>query len=422
MYTDLAIILSLAVFINYVNHRFIKKQPTLIILLTSFGLSLVLLILDKLGFHNITQNASQFISRLNFREIMMNFMLGLFLFAGSLTIDISRLKKQKWDIIVLATITTILSTFIIGWTLYYLLKWIHLPLAFPYCLLFGALISPTDTIAILGFFKQYKGPKKLSLAVVGEALFNDCVGLVLFVVIYYLAFSNQPITVTLMSELFLFHTLGGIAFGLWLSWVAYLLMKPIDDYKTEILLTLALVTGGYTLAEAMRVSGPLAMVTVGIFIANNKSLLRNTRELVEGFWEIIDDLLNAILFLLIGFEVLVIPFSWWQIVAALCMIPIVLAARFLSVVIPMSFLKVWRRYPPYSIRIMTWGALRGGLAIALALAIPDGKIRDLILPITYGVVIFSILVQGSTVKFLIKRCKNAHDEWKSRKKKILPNM
>lgn len=419
IYQNIAILVTLAVAISYINYRFIKMQPTIAIMATSLFVSLVLLGLDRLGFHVIHADVTQFVSHLDFRDILMNFMLGLLLFAGSLTIDISQLKKQKWDIAILATITVLISAVLIAIALYYIQQPFHIHLRFIECLLFGALISPTDPIAVLAILKNSGAPKKLSLAITGESLFNDGIGVVLFISIYHFAFTASAFpSATAITTLFLHKALGGIGFGLLLSLIAFVLMKPIHDHQIEILLTLALVIGGYTLAQSMNISGPLAMVTVGIFIASRKKeivLSDSAREHIESFWSLIDDLLNAILFLLIGFEILVIQFSWLHLLAALSIIPALLLSRYLAIAFPMTLLKLWRKYPPYSIRIMTWGGLRGGLAVALALTITNISARNIILPMTYIVVLFSILVQGTTVKVLVKKCKKAHQKLKEEK-------
>ncbi len=422
IYSSISIIIVLAVLINYINFRFIKIQPTIAIMLTSLIISIFSLFLDRIGFHSIHRDVTQFVANLNFRDLLMNLMLGCLLFAGSLTIDISQLKKQKWDIAILATISVLASAFVIAVFTYYLLQLFHIELSFIGCLLFGALISPTDPIAVLSIFKKSKAPKKLSLTIVAESLFNDGLAVVLFITISHFAFTaNVHPTAGAITLLFLHKALGGLLFGGLLSLAAYFLMKPIDDHKLEILLTLAIVTGGYTLAQVIGVSGPLAMVTVGIFIASRKReivISKNSREHIEAFWNLIDELLNAILFLLIGFEILVIPVSFLQMFASLAAIPLLLLARYLTVALPMGFLKIWRKYPPYSIRIMTWGGIRGGVAVALALSIPQGSMRDIILPMSYIVVLFSILCQGTTIKFLVRRAKLSHLKQKAMKELI----
>lgn len=424
IYSNISIIIVLAVFINYINFRFIKMQPTIAIMTTSLIISILSLFLDRIGFHSIHRDVTQFVANLNFRDLLMNLMLGCLLFAGSLTIDISQLKKQKWDIAILATISVLASAFIIGIFTYYLLPVFHIKLSFISCLLFGALISPTDPIAVLSIFKKSHAPKKLSLAIAAESLFNDGLAVVLFMTISHFAFvPNAHPSAEAITFLFLQKSLGGLLFGLILSFAAYFLMKPIDDHKIEILLTLALVTGGYTLAQMISVSGPLAMVTVGIFIASRKReivISKNSREHIETFWGLIDELLNAILFLLIGFEILVIPVSFLQMFASLTLIPLLLLARYITVAFPMIFLKLKRNYPPYSIRIMTWGGLRGGVAVALALSLPFGNARDIILPMTYIIVLFSILCQGTTIKYLVRKAKFSHVKQKETKELISP--
>jgi monovalent cation:H+ antiporter, CPA1 family len=406
LYDSITIIITLAVFVSYVNYRFLKMQPAIAIMATSLIISIVLVVSDKLGFHVIHHDVTRFVDQLHFHDLLMNCMLGLLLFAGSLTVDFRRLKKQKWEICALATISVIASTFLIGAGTYYLLKIFGVHAGLIYCFLFGSLISPTDPIAVLATFKQSKVSAKLEMLVTAESLFNDGIGVVLFVVLYHVAFSGEPIFFMSVTTLFLQKTFGGIAFGLLLGFLARWLMGAVDDHKIEILITIALVTGGYTLAQSIGVSGPLAMVTVGIFIANNKDKIfksKSTQEYLEGFWELIDELLNAILFLLIGFEILLVQFAYWQLIVSILIILLVLFSRLITVAIPIRFAKYWRKYPHRTIEILTWGGLRGGLAVALALSLPSGPISGIFLPITYVVVIFSILVQGSTVKFLVKK-------------------
>lgn len=411
IYTNIIIIITIAVAISYVNYRFVKMQPTIAIMSTSLFLSLILVILDRLGFHAVHNDVTNFISGLHFQHILMDCMLGLLLFAGSLTLDIPHLKRQKWEIGILSSCSTLVSTFMIGTIIYYLLFLLGLKLTFVECLLFGALISPTDPIAILAILKQIKAPKKVEMLVASESLLNDGVAVVIFMMLYQIAFVHESPTFISITMSFLHKAVGGVIFGTLLSAIAYVLMKPINDYKIELLITLALVTGGYTLAQSIGVSGPLAMVTVGIFIANNKHIIFQTditRNYLSAFWEMIDELLNAILFLLIGAEILLVNFSFLLIIAALFAIPIVLATRYLTVAPPMWYFKHKGMYPKNIIRILTWGGLRGGIAVALALAFPSGHVRDILLPITYIVVVFSILVQGTTTKRLIMK---SREQW-----------
>jgi monovalent cation:H+ antiporter, CPA1 family len=408
LYNAVVIIIVLAIFVSYLNYRFLKMQPTMAIMATSLILSLALLVSEKLGLSVVHKDVIHFVDQLHFHDILMNCMLGALLFAGSLTVDIHHLKKQRWEIGVLATGSIIASTFIIGAGMYYLLMIFNVHVNFVYCLLFGSLISPTDPIAVLATFKQSKAPKKLEILLAGESLFNDGVGVVLFVSLYHVAFSGEPISFSATALLFVNQALGGLAFGLILGLLSHALMKPVNNHKIEILLTIALVTGGYSLAQTIGVSGPLAMVASGIYIASNKHKIfrsKSTQEYLETFWELIDELLNSVLFLLIGFEILIVHFAYWQAIASIIAIFLVLLSRLLTVAIPMRFAKYLRKYPPYTVRILTWGGLRGGLAVALALSIPSGEINNIFLPITYAVVLFSILIQGTTIKTLVLKSK-----------------
>jgi CPA1 family monovalent cation:H+ antiporter len=382
-------------------------QPAIAIMATSLFLSMVLLIADRLGFHVIHHDVTAFVNKLHFHDVLMNCMLGLLLFASSLTVDISLLKKQRWEIAILSTIGVIVSTFLVGFIIYIVLQALYFKISLVYCLLFGALISPTDPIAVIATLRQANAPKKIGILLTGESLFNDGIAVVLFVTLYHLTFTSEAITITHITLLFLQRSLGGIAFGLILGMLTYWLMRPVDDHKIAILFTIALVTGGYTLAQALDISGPLAMVTTGIFIASNKNKIFRSKinqEHLESFWELIDELLNAILF---GFEILLVRFSLWLIIAAFCAVIVVLLVRLITIAIPMRFAKYWREYPPNTVRILTWGGLRGGLAVALALSIPAGSVSNILLPMTYVVVLFSILIQGSTIKWLVKKSKFA---------------
>jgi len=406
LYTNIVIVINIAVFVSYLNYRFLKMQSSIAIMSTSLFLAIVLLVLDHLGFHVIRHYVTNFVDSIHFRNILMDCMLGLLLFAGALTLDVNCLKRQKWEISVLAICSTLASTLIIGIATYYLLFWLGLKVTFMEGLLFGALISPTDPIAILAILKHMKAPKNIEMLVASESLLNDGIAVVIFVTLYSIVFAHDSPTFLNITLSFVQKAVGGIGFGVVLSILAYVVMKPIDDYKIEVLITLALVTGGYTLAQTIGVSGPLAMVTVGIFIASNKHKIFSsvaTRKHLSSFWEMIDELLNAILFLLIGAEILLVNFSVWQLVVALLAIPLVLLTRYITVAVPMRYFKNRNVYPKYTTMVLTWGGLRGGIAVALALALPDGRVQDILLPMTYIVVVFSILVQGATAKRLITK-------------------
>ena len=407
-YTLSSIVLTLAIAIAYINHRYIKLQSTIAIMAGSLLISLVFILLQHMGITSIANQTKTLLIQTNFHHLLMNGLLSFLLFAGSLTIDFSEFKSRKMEISLLATISTIVSTLLVAICTYYLLPVLHVQLPFLYCLLFGALISPTDPIAVLATFKQIGAPKKLAVCVAGESLFNDGVGIVLFLTIYQLTFNNIPVTFQNVSLLFLEQALGGMAYGIILGWVALRLSHAVKDPKIIILLTIAIVTGGYSLALAIDISGPLAMVVAGMFLGNKMGANKTTtkrNDTLKVFWEIIDELLNAVLFLLIGFELLVIQINLDILWMTLATIPVVLMVRLLTVAIPMKALQLKRSHDPYTVTVLTWGGLRGGLAVALALSIPPSPYRDIIVAVTYGVVIFSVVVQGLTIKPIAKLAK-----------------
>lgn len=410
LYKLFSIILTLAILIAYLNHRYIRMQTTIAIMTSSLLLSLVLLFIVKFfGFKSFEHDLMVTLDKINFEKLLINVMLSFLLFAGALTIDLHALKNQKWEIITLASFSTLASTFLVGILIYYFLPLIGISLNFIYCLLFGALISPTDPIAVLATFKQLQAPKDLDVTVAGESLFNDGVGIVIFLTLYQIAFTQEAISASSVILLFLQQAIGGLVYGLILGLVGSWLIKFADDHKIEILITIAVATGGYTLAQTLGISGPLAMVTAGIMIGNyakNKYMREESQKVLDEFWELIDEILNAVLFLLIGFEILLVFTGKNYIFAGLWAIPIVLFTRYVTVAIPMSLFKIKRNYCPYMVSILVWGGLRGGLAVALALALPPGEYRQLILIMTYAVVCFAVIVQGITVSPLVKLCKN----------------
>lgn len=408
-YTIASIILTIAVLIGYLNFRFVKMQPTTAITLGSLIISFILIIIGEFGFKGLEKNVEIMLRQIPFHDLLINGMLSFLLFAGAARIDINHLKNQKWEITVLALGSTIISTLLIGMLTFYIMPIFGIHMNLIYCLLFGALISPTDPIAVLATFKELGAPKKLSVIVEGEALFNDGVAIVIFLTIYQLAFNtNQSITWHATALLFMKQAGGGIIYGTIIGFIACWLMKPINEHKMQVLITLLIVTAGYTLARYLDISGPLAMVVAGIFIGNRGRIYPVAKKSIENlnnFWELIEEILNAVLFLLIGLELLAINIDKHQIIGALFSIFLVLLVRIITVAIPINIFKIWRSYPSGSIRILIWGGLRGGLALALALALPIGKYRDLIIGMTYAAVAFSIIVQGITVRPLVRLTK-----------------
>ena len=349
----------------------------------------------------------ELITSIDFKTVLLDVMLSFLLFAGALHTNFEQLKLHRKPIMAFATLGTVVSTFLSGIIVYYLLMLIGFQVDFVYCLLFGALISPTDPIAVLGIMKKVGAPKKLEIKIVGESLFNDGVGVVIFLTIYQIAKGGADISALGITKLFLVEVVGGLGLGLLLGWITFRLLKSIDDYATEIILTLAVVMGGSLLAQKLHVSAPLAMVAAGLLIGTDNVRAQSMSEMTElyldKFWELIDVLLNAVLFVMIGMELLVLTFNSSYLIAGFIAIPLLLLARYLSLLLPTQLYAKKLNFVPRTNLIMTWGGLRGGISIALALTLTAGMERELFLVMTYIVVVFSILVQGLTVGSLIKK-------------------
>ncbi len=399
-----AILTTLAAVLSYINHRFVRLPSAIGLMFIALCLSLGLIALGKLGLAGIERTAETFIRSIDFNKTLMQGMLSFLLFAGALHVNLRDLAEQKWVVGTLATVGTVASTFVVGGLFWLLVNGLGLNVPPIYCLLFGALISPTDPIAVLGILKSARAPKSLEIKITGESLFNDGIGVVLFVVLLELATGGQELSLPHIAVLFAEEAVGGILFGLLLGGIAFWMLSRIDHYSVEVLITLAVVMGGYALALAIHTSGPIAMVVAGLVIGNHGrrfAMSDKTREHLDTFWELIDEILNTVLFVLIGFELLILEFSGKTAAVGLLAIPIVLLARLVCVGTPIQLMKLWRTFTPGAVKILTWGGLRGGISVALALSIPAGPERDLILPVTYTVVVFSILVQGLTIGRLI---------------------
>ncbi len=405
----ITILVSLAAAFGYINVRFLKLPNTIGLMLITILFTLAVFALSY--FDATLLNAERYIiSQIDFRSVLLDIMLSFLLFAGALHTNFEQLKVQRWPVLVFATLGVLVSTFLVGIVMFYVLQLTGLEVNFIYCLLFGALISPTDPIAVLGILKKANVPKKLEVKIVGESLFNDGVGVVIFLTIFQIANSGPGnIGVADVAKLFGLEVIGGILLGTLLGWITYRLLKSIDDYDIEVIITLATVMGGTAIAHALHVSAPLAVVTAGLIVGNDTvrgtAMSEVTETYVDKFWELIDILLNTILFVLIGMEMLVIAFEVKYIIAGLVAIPIVLACRYMSLLFPIKFFEKKLDFVPKTNLIMTWGGLRGGISIALALGLTNDMHRDLFIVITYVVVIFSILVQGLTVGTLVKKLK-----------------
>lgn len=400
-----AILLTLAAVFAYLNYRFLRLPMTIGVMVIAMAASFVVILVGELALPALKAPAERLLHSIDFDEALLHGMLALLLFAGALHIDLGDLGRHKLPVGLLATAGVLLSTAIIGSLTYGVLHALGLAVPFIYCLLFGALISPTDPIAVLGILKTAGAPKSLEVTTAGESLFNDGVGVVIFLVLLGIAHGGD-VSLGHASWLFAKEALGGLAFGLAVGLIAYALLKRTNNYQVEVLMTLALATGGYALAERLHVSAPIAIVVAGLLIGNQGrafAMSDETREHIDTFWELVDEILNAVLFVLIGLEVLVMPIEGKYLIAALAIIPITLLARFLSVSGVLMALRGRADLSPGATAILTWGGLRGGISVAMALSLPANESRNVILAITYAVVVFSIIVQGLSIAKVIRR-------------------
>jgi len=402
-----AILVFLSAIFGYINVRFFKLPNTIGLMLITILFTLGVFALSY--FDDTLLNAERYIiTSIDFKTVLLDVMLSFLLFAGALHTNFEQLRIQRGPILVFSTLGVLVSTFLVGTAVFVILSQMSMDVPYIYCLLFGALISPTDPIAVLGILKKAGVPKKLEAKIVGESLFNDGVGVVVFLTIFQFAkFGEERVGFVDVLELFGIEVIGGIAWGLLLGWITYRLMRSIDDYDIEVIITLAAVMVGTVVAQKLHLSAPLAMVTAGLMVGNDTmrdgAMSEITETYVDKFWELIDILLNTILFVLIGMEILVLAFDVEFIIAGIVTIPLVLICRYLSLLLPIKFFEKKLDFIPHTNVIMTWGGLRGGISIALALGLSAEMHRELFLVITYVVVVFSILVQGLTVGKLVKR-------------------
>ncbi len=401
-----ATLIVLCALLGWINHRYLRLPGTVAMTLMGAVASLAVVGADALiQGSDISARVSGLLEDIDFHDTLMNGMLSFLLFAGALHVDIEHLRRGRWQIAILSTIGVAASTVIVGLGLKVLtgLAGIDAPLI--WCFVFGALISPTDPVAVMGVLKTAKVPPTLQATIAGESLFNDGVGVVVFSILLASAVGGEAFSIPHAGEMFLVEALGGALLGAAVGWIAYRAMKAIDDYSVEVLITLATVMGGYGLAMSLHISGPVAMAVAGLIVGNHGvsyAMSDTTKDYVQKFWALIDEVLNAVLFLLIGLEAVVLADRVGLLGLGLLTIPLVLIARALSVGVPLLF---WRRLLPIGVAfpVMTWGGLRGGISIALALSLPVGPMKDLILAATYMVVLFSVLAQGATIGGLVKR-------------------
>lgn len=398
---------------GYINVRFLKLPITIGLMILTIVFTLAVVAIGQFD-DTILVREKELISQIDFKTVLLDIMLSFLLFAGALHTNFAQLKVQRWPVFVFATLGVLMSTFLVGIIMFYVLQLVGLQVDFIYCLLFGALISPTDPIAVLGILKKAGAPKKLETKIVGESLFNDGVGVVIFLTIFNIAStSSGNVEVMEIIKLFGVEVLGGILLGAILGWITYRMMRSIDDYEIEVIITIAAVMGGTHVAQNLHMSAPLAMVTAGLIVGNetvrNTAMSKITETYVDKFWELIDVLLNTILFVMIGMEMLVLTFEGSYIIAGLLGIPIVLLARFVSLWGPIKFFDKKLEFVPNTNIIMTWGGLRGGISIALALSLTQEMHKELFLVITYIIVAFSIIGQGLTVEPIVKKLTKPKD-------------
>lgn len=402
-----AIVMVLAAAFGYVNHKYLGLPRTVgLMMLGVIAAGFVLAIDSVLPSSDFGPLVRGFLDRVDFPETLMNGLLSFLLFAGALHVDLEAMRSEKWHVLALSVAGVIISTLFIGVAarMTALLFGVDLPLT--WCLVFGALISPTDPVAVLGVLKRSGLPSGLQAIVGGESLFNDGVGVVVFSIVLSAAIGAETFSWTSATELFLIEALGGAAIGAAVGWIAFTAMRTIDEYNVEVMITLAVVMGGYALAHVLHVSGPVAMAVAGLLIGNfgvQHAMSETTRDHLLKFWSLIDEILNSVLFLLMGLELVIVPVSAEMLIMAVLAVPIVLAARFVSVAVPLGALHRVFPLPRSALPILTWGALRGGISIALALTLPAGTAKNIILTSTFAVVLFSVFVQGSTLGRLAER-------------------
>jgi len=401
----ISILVGVCAIFSYINVRYLKLPPTIGLMLISLIVSLLVIAEGKVSatFHHYVEDM---VRQINFSEALLNVMLGFLLFSGSLHISLSRLKEQRAAVISFSTLSVLLSLFFFGTIMWYVFKLFGHPIDYIYCLWFGALVSPTDPIAVIGILKKSNMPKEIEATINGESLFNDGVGVVFFVTIGQII-SRGLENLSSVDVLLLFgrEVAGGMALGIALGYATFYFIKKIDHYQTEVLISLALVMVTGEIAHLLHVSGPLAVIVVGLILGNKVSataMSEISRDYLNKFWELVDDFLNAILFVLIGLQMVLMDFITQYLAIGLLAIILLLLCRYLSLRLPIFFLKNKKLYNDRTALIMTWGGLRGGLSVALTLALPDGPYKEMFLAITYIIVIFSILVQGLTTGKLVK--------------------
>lgn len=407
LFDIIAILITLSAVFSWLNYRVLKLPTAIGLMLSALLMSLML---QVPFFGGLEHQAEAMLASIDFDETLLHGMLSFLLFAGALHVNLSDLAQQRWVIGILSTVGVVGATFLIAGGIYYVFSWLAIDVPFIYCLLFGALISPTDPIAVLGILKSAGAPKTLETKITGESLFNDGVAVVVFLVLVEIAAGHANVSFTSVATLFFKEAIGGLVFGFLCGSLAFFMLIKVDNYQVEVLITLALVTGGYAAAEHLHLSAPIAIVVAGLLIGNHgrrAAMSDKTREHLDTFWELVDEILNAVLFVLIGLEVLVISLRDDYLLAGVLAIPLILLVRLFSVGLPITMMRPFRSFTPGVVSLLTWAGLRGGISVALALSLPSGEMRDVLLTVTYVVVVFSILVQGLSLGPLVRRLTGA---------------
>ncbi|WP_028121668.1 cation:proton antiporter [Epilithonimonas tenax] len=401
LYYSFSVLIVLASVFAYLNHRILKLPSAIGIMVIAIVVSVTLVASGDNFLPRTTTHLTNLINNFDFTEVLMGAMLNFLLFAGGIHINIKDLREQFGPVLIFSTVGVIISTFAVGFGTYYLLPVVGISMPFIYCLLFGALISPTDPVAVLSILKQANVSKSLETKVAGESLFNDGMAVVVFAVVLQLAIGNEvALTVESIGLLLLKEAGGGLLLGVFLGYSASRAMRVVDDYIISVLITLSVVMGGYLIAHQFHISAPLAMVAAGLFMGNFSESFKmksETQDYLIKFWELIDEIMNAVLFLFIGFELLLIKDLNDYLVAGGICIMIVLLARWVAIFVPTKFMSLRYRFSPQTVKVLVWGGIRGGVSIALALSIPQNEYNKIIISITYCVVVFSIVVQGLTI-------------------------
>jgi len=414
LYYSFSVLIVLASLFAYINYRVLKLPSTIGIMVIAIIVSVTLVASGDNFLPKTTSHLTALVHGFDFTEVLMGAMLNFLLFAGGIHINIKDLKEQFGPVVIFSTVGVIISTFAVGFGVYYLLPLVGVQMPLIYCIVFGALISPTDPVAVLSILKQAKVSKSLETKVAGESLFNDGMAVVVFTVVLQIAIGKEiDLNVENIGLLLLREAGGGLLLGVLLGYSASRAMRVVDDYIISVLITLSVVMGGYLIAHEMHISAPLAMVAAGLFMGNFSESFKmksETQDYLIKFWELIDEIMNAVLFLFIGFELLLIKDLNEYLVAGGICILIVLLARWVAIFVPTKFMAFKYRFSPQTVKVLVWGGIRGGVSIALALSIPINEYSQIIISITYCVVVFSIIVQGLTIAKVANPKKIATEE------------